>query len=200
VTATLQDLGMRGAALRVDTATSPDPGSDVRLDGAPVAAFDSGIDVVRLRIRTNPGEAEGALETIASTGELSRVALALKQCASTAGLAPATLILDEIDAGVGADLGNALAENLLALAAKHQIICITHMPQIAARGAAHLVVLKESDGNRTRVHVRPVDDDERTREIARMLGGEEGSDRRLALAAEMLGGRRTDRPRTRVRP
>jgi len=200
VTATLQELGMRGTELRVDVARSLDPASDVRVDGQPVAVFESGIDVVRLRIRTNPGESEGAIETTASTGELSRVALALKQLSAGAGSAGTTLILDEIDAGVGADLGDALAENLLALASRHQIICITHMPRIAARGATHLVVLKETDGNRTRVRVRSVTDDERTREIARMLGGEEGSERRLARASEMLGGRRSSQSGTRVRP
>jgi DNA repair protein RecN (Recombination protein N) len=200
VTATLQELGMRGTSLRADIARALDPASDVRLDGQPVAVFEHGIDVVRLRIRTNPGESEGALETIASTGELSRVALALKQLSAGAGPAGTTLILDEIDAGVGADLGDALAENLLALASRHQIICITHMPQIAARGATHLVVLKETDDHRTRVHVRSVTDDERTREIARMLGGEEGSERRLALASEMLGGRKSSPSGTRVRP
>jgi len=200
VTTTLEELGMRGTSLRADVARSHEPASDVRVDGQPVAVFDSGIDVVRLRIRTNAGESEGALETIASTGELSRVALALKQLSAGAGAAGTTLILDEIDAGVGADLGNALAENLLALASRHQIICITHMPQIAARGATHLVVLKETDGNRTRVRVRSVTDDERTREIARMLGGEEGSEPRLALASEMLGGRRSSQSGTRVRP
>ncbi len=200
VSATLQELGMRGTVLRVDVARAPDSASDVRVGGQPVAVFENGIDLVRLRIRTNPGESEGALETIASTGELSRVALALKQLSAGVGPAGTTLILDEIDAGVGADLGDALAENLLALASRHQIVCITHMPQIAARGATHLVVLKETDGNRTRVRVRSVTDVERTREIARMLGGEEGSERRLALASEMLGGQRSSQSGTRVRP
>lgn len=199
VSTALHELGMRAAALRVVVTRANDPGSDVTVDGEHVAVFEDGLDVVRMRIRTNPGETEGALETVASSGELSRVALALKEyTASRPG--GATLILDEIDAGVGADLGDALAEKLLALASRHQIVCITHMPQIAARGESHLVVLKETDGDRTRVRVRPVEDEERTREIARMLGGEEGSERRLALAAEMLVGRKADRSRSRVRP
>jgi DNA repair protein RecN (Recombination protein N) len=110
------------------------------------------------------------------------------------------LIFDEIDAGVGADLGDVLAEKLLALARPHQIICITHMAQIAARGHTHLVVVKESDHDRTRVRVSAVAGAERTREIARMLGGREGSAKRLALAEELLAGSRTARGSTRVRP
>ena len=104
------------------------------------------------------------------------------------------LIFDEIDAGVGGDLGEVLAEKLLALSAKYQIICITHMPQIAAAGHAHHVVHKRTRGDRTFVDVTPVNGVERQRELARMLGGEDGSDVRLELAAELL-----DRS-SRVRP
>ncbi|HEX5132902.1 MAG TPA: DNA repair protein RecN [Candidatus Krumholzibacteria bacterium] len=186
VTDALQRLSMRGASFRTAIAYVPDPSSPVRVGGAGVACGENGLDTVRMFIRANPGEAEGGLDAIASTGELSRVALVLKQLAAS-GLPGSTLIFDEIDAGVGADLGDALAENLLALAKYHQIICITHMPQIAARGQSHLVVRKEIDGDRTRVRVTTAAGDQRTREIARMLGGDEGSDRRRALAAELLG-------------
>ncbi|HEU4366328.1 MAG TPA: DNA repair protein RecN [Candidatus Krumholzibacteria bacterium] len=199
VTGGIQSLSMRGAVFRTDIRREPDGASPVRVDGAGVACREDGLDVVHMRVRTNPGEAEGGLDEIASTGELSRVALILKQLAAS-GAPGTTLIFDEIDAGIGADLGGALAENLLALSNRHQIICITHMPQIAARGQSHLVVQKEIDGDRTRVRVRAAEGDERTREIARMLGGDEGSDRRLALAAEMLDHRRFDRRGKHVRP
>jgi len=195
----LQGLGMRGAAFRVDIGVEAGGHAGLRVDGRNVTVFEDGTDVVRMRIRTNPGEAEGALEAIASTGELSRVALVLKELAASVD-AGATLLFDEIDAGVGADLGQALAEKLLALASRHQIVCITHMPQIAARGGAHLVVLKETDGDRTRVSVRAVERDERVREIARMLGGEAGSETRTALAIELLAPRPTLNSRNRVRP
>ncbi len=185
VTRELQRLMMRGAAFRTDVRHAPAPEGSVVVDGAPVQGFENGLDVVRMRVQTNPGEAEGPIEAVASTGELSRVALVLKEITAS-GVPGATLIFDEIDAGIGADLGEVLSEKLLALAANNQIICITHMPQIAARGHSHLVVAKETDGNRTRVRVRAAEGDERTREIARMLGGEEGSERRLALAREML--------------
>jgi DNA repair protein RecN (Recombination protein N) len=194
VTRELQRLTMRGARFRTDIRRAPAERAGIDIDGVAVEPLDNGFDIVRLRVQSNPGEAEGDLDAIASTGELSRVALVLKEL-TAAGSTGATMIFDEIDAGVGADLGEALAEKLLALAENHQIICITHMPQIAARGHLHLVVAKEIEGDRTRVRVRPAEGEERTREIARMLGGEAGSDRRLALADEML-----DRRGRRVRP
>jgi DNA repair protein RecN (Recombination protein N) len=199
VTDGIHALSMRGASFRTDIRYEEDPESRVRVAGAGVVCQEDGLDLVHMRVRTNPGEAEGGLDEIASTGELSRVALVLKQLAAS-GAPGTTLIFDEIDAGVGADLGDALAENLLALSKRHQIICITHMPQIAARGQSHLVVHKDIDGDRTRVRVHAAEGDERTREIARMLGGGEGSDRRLALAAEMLDHPHRDRRTKHVRP
>jgi DNA repair protein RecN (Recombination protein N) len=178
----LARLMMRGARFRTDIARANAP-------------LDNGLDVVRMRVQTNPGEAEGPLEEIASTGELSRIALVLKPLAGGGGT---TLIFDEIDAGVGADMGDVLAEKLLALAESHQIVCITHLPQIAARGNHHLVVLKENVKDRTRVRVRVVDGEERTSEIARMLGGSDGSEQRVALARELLDVKRSRT--TRVRP
>ncbi|HKW13118.1 MAG TPA: DNA repair protein RecN [Candidatus Krumholzibacteria bacterium] len=170
VNAGLARVMMRGARFRTDFTRADVP-------------MENGLDVVRMRVQTNPGEAEGALEEIASTGELSRIALILKPLAGGGGT---TLIFDEIDAGVGADMGDVLAEKLLALADAHQIVCITHLPQIAARGINHLVVLKENVKDRTRVRVRAVDGEDRMREIARMLGGSDGSEQRVALARELL--------------
>ena len=179
----LARLSMKGARFRTDIARAPAP-------------TDNGLDIVRMRIQTNPGESEGPLEEIASTGELSRIALVLKPLAGGSGT---TLIFDEIDAGVGADMGDVLAEKLLALAESHQIVCITHLPQIAARGHHHLVVLKENVKDRTRVRVSAAEGDDRVREIARMLGGSEGSEQRAALARELL--LEKSRPRnTRARP
>jgi len=128
------------------------------------------------------------------------MALVIKSLTGS-GSAGTTLVFDEIDAGVGADLGDVLAEKLLALAARHQILCITHMPQIAAKAPVHIGVEKEVDGARTRVKLRRLDGDERTREIARMLGGDVGSERRLALARELLASTPTrTSTSTRVRP
>jgi DNA repair protein RecN (Recombination protein N) len=177
----LGKLMMRGARFRTDIARPVDSTGGMLVNGAHI--MENGLDVVRMRVQTNPGEAEGALEEIASTGELSRIALILKPLAGGGGT---TLIFDEIDAGVGADMGDVLAEKLLALADAHQIVCITHLPQIAARGINHLVVLKENAKDRTRVRVRAVEGEDRMREIARMLGGSDGSEQRVALARELL--------------
>ncbi len=200
VTAEIAHLHMRGATFRTVVEHATDPTSPVRVGNEAVAAFDDGLDLVRMRARTNPGEAEGGVESIASTGELSRMALVIKSLTGS-GSAGTTLVFDEIDAGVGADLGDVLAEKLLALAARHQILCITHMPQIAARAPVHIGVEKEVEEARTRVKLRRLQGDERTREIARMLGGDGGSDRRLALARELLASA-PKRPATstRVRP
>lgn len=200
VTQELAHLHMRGATFRTEIAHAADSASAVRIDEKGIAVFDDGFDVVRMRARTNPGEAEGGIEAIASTGELSRIGLVLKSIASTEHDG-STLVFDEIDAGVGADLGEVLSEKLLALAERHQILCITHMPQIAARASLHVGVTKEVLGARTRVTLRRLQGDDRTREIARMLGGDGGSDHRQALARELL----TSAPRkapttTRVRP
>jgi DNA repair protein RecN (Recombination protein N) len=200
VSAELSVLHMRGAVFRTVVAREVDEASPLRVGGAGTAVFENGLDVVRMRARTNPGEAEGGVEAIASTGELSRVALVLESLTGS-GTAGTTLVFDEIDAGVGADLGAVLAEKLLALAARHQIVCITHMPQIAARAPVHLGVAKWVEGARTRVRLRRLEGDDRAHEIARMLGGDDGSDRRLALARELLTSTpRRVSARTRVRP
>jgi DNA repair protein RecN (Recombination protein N) len=185
VTAELDALMMKGATFRTEVGLAHDANGEVEVGGTPVALAEHGTDSVRLHVRPNPGEAEGPVDRIASTGETSRIALALKAL-TNAGAPGSVLIFDEIDAGVGGDLGDVIAAKLAALAHSYQIICITHMPQIAARAPRHLVVSKDTGSGRTRVRVRPVDADERRLEIARMLGGSEGSKRRLALAGELL--------------
>ncbi len=200
VTKELARLHVRGATFRTDMSHSGDAAGSVQVDGKPISVFDDGFDVVRMRARTNPGEAEGGIEAIASTGELSRIGLVLKSIASAED-GGTTIVFDEIDAGVGADLGDVLSEKLLALAERHQILCITHMPQIAARASLHVGVTKEVDGARTRVTLRRLHGDDRTREIARMLGGDGGSDHRQALARELLASAPRKPPTSsRVRP
>ena len=125
--------------------------------------------------------------------------LALKELAGT-GREGSVLIFDEVDAGIGADLGVVIAEKLLALADRHQIVCITHMPQIAARAHRHIVVVKESGARRAAVRVETLDSEGRRRELARMLGGTDGSDHRMALAREMLRQGDERKPSTRARP
>ena len=126
------------------------------------------------------------------------MALAVKSLVSI-GREGSALVFDELDAGVGADMGDVIATRLQRLGHSYQIICVTHMPQIAARAANHLVVRKAAHKGRTFARVEPVSDGDRIHEIARMLGGKSGSEKRLALAREMLHLEQTKTP-SNVRP
>ncbi len=196
MTREIGQLMMRGASFRTDISCEVAEAGDILIEGRPVHLFPDGIDRVVFHVRTNPGEAEGSVGEIASSGELSRIALALKTVVSI-GREGSVLVFDEVDAGVGADLGDVIAGKLGALAGKYQIICITHMPQIAAHARRHLVVRKRTAGGRTAASVARVEGEERMREISRMLGGD--SQKRLALAREMLQ-TESKRPSKQVRP
>ncbi len=199
MTGEMERLMMPGAKFRTVFSREEDPNSFLIMGGQPVRLHPHGTDKVEFFIQTNPGEAEGKLNETASSGEVSRIALALKKVANV-GRETSTLVFDEIDAGVGADLGEVIARELKALSKRCQIICITHMPQIAAAGDTHLVVSKTGARGRTHVEVRAVEDRERLRELARMLGGREGSEKRLALAKEMLQKGNRRKGSIRVRP
>jgi len=133
----------------------------------------SGIDIVTYRFAPNPGEPALPLARIASGGELSRVALALKAVLAAADATP-TLIFDEIDAGVGGRSGEPIGRMLARLAADPQVVCVTHLPQIAAYADAHLRIRKRLDDGRTVTEVDVLDDDGRLAELAAMLGDEAG--------------------------
>ena len=131
----------------------------------------------------NPGEPQRPLGRIASGGEASRLSLALKVVLAAADETP-LLVFDEVDAGVGGRNASALGERLRALSAFHQVVCVTHLPQVAAYADTHLVVGKRADGDRTITEVRELDADGRTAEIAAMLAGERaGSEARTAAEA-----------------
>ena len=131
----------------------------------------SGADSVRFLIATNPGQAPGALDKIASGGELSRLMLALKVVLVQGGTVP-TLVFDEVDSGVGGATAAAVGERLARVAEGVQVLVVTHSPQVAARGAAHLRVAKEGGAHRAETRVIPLDLAARREEIARMLAGE----------------------------
>jgi len=148
-------------AARFRTVVAPLPESDWSAAGR---------DRVEFEIATNPGAPFGPLAKIASGGELSRFILALKVALAEQGGA-ATMIFDEIDRGVGGAVASAIGERLGRLAETTQLLVVTHSPQVAARGAAHLLIAKASDGTVTRTGVRPLDAAGRREEIARMLSG-----------------------------
>ncbi|MDZ7894805.1 MAG: DNA repair protein RecN [Sphingobium sp.] len=144
-----------------------------------------GADRVEFEIATNPGAPFAPLMKIASGGELSRFILALKVALAQEGGAD-TMIFDEIDRGVGGAVASAIGERLHRLAAHYQLLVVTHSPQVAARGAGHLMIAKSSDGTVTRTGVRPLDEDERREEIARMLSGAEVTQEARAQAGRLL--------------
>ncbi|WBH17220.1 DNA repair protein RecN [Sphingomonas radiodurans] len=145
----------------------------------------AGRDRVEFEIATNPGAPFGPLIKIASGGELSRFILALKVALAEEGAA-ATMIFDEIDRGVGGAVASAIGERLARLAATAQLLVVTHSPQVAARGAAHLLIAKRHDGVVTRTGVRQLAPDERREEIARMLSGATITDEARAQADRLI--------------
>ncbi|MBU0556933.1 MAG: DNA repair protein RecN [Alphaproteobacteria bacterium] len=147
----------------------------------------SGKDRVEFMISTNPGAPFAPLIKIASGGELSRFILALKVALAAQGSA-GTMIFDEIDRGVGGAVAGAIGERLARLSGGGQVIVVTHSPQVAARGAAHLLIAKSSHGTITRTGVHPLDDAERREEIARMLSGAEITNEARAQAERLLEG------------
>ncbi|MBC8101311.1 MAG: DNA repair protein RecN [Cytophagales bacterium] len=168
----LADLAM--TATRFSVAIEPRP---------PTA---QGADQVEFLISPNPGEPLKPLAKIASGGEISRIMLAMKSVLSRTYSVP-TLIFDEIDAGIGGRTGTVLADKLAALSGAGQILCITHLPQIAAKGDRHFFIEKHTEKGRTRVSVAPLTGEGRVQELARMLGGARLTDTVLQHAREMLG-------------
>ena len=151
----------------------------------------TGIDQVQYLISTNPGEPMHPLDQIASGGEMSRVMLALKATVEagsrkkTAG-AQRTLIFDEIDTGIGGRAAEAVGKKLRSLAQNSQVLCVTHLPQIATFAEHHFLIEKKRAGERTRTTVREITGSERTEEIARMISGAKLTDTSLKHAEQML--------------
>ena len=146
-----------------------------------------GADKIEFLISPNPGEPLKPLAKVASGGEISRVMLAMKSVLART-LAVPTLVFDEIDTGIGGRTGTVLAEKLSALSAASQILCITHLPAIAAQGGTHFTIEKRTAKGRTAIHVAPLDAEGRVGEIARMLGGAHITPAVLEHAREMLNG------------
>ncbi len=155
-----------------------------------------GWDSVEYRIATNPGEPLKPLTEIASGGELSRVLLALKVAVEESSskskkkTTPRTLVFDEIDIGIGGRAAEAVGQKLKALGRAQQVLCVTHLPQIAAFADQHLAVEKREKDGRTQTHIRVLDDRARTHEVARMLSGAKVTDTSLQHAAQMIAGSR----------
>ncbi len=173
----LNDLAMERTTVKVDVAAR---------DGAPAA---DGFDRIDILIAPNRGEEPKPMQRIASGGELSRIQLAIAAALfrNSTRAAAATLVFDEIDAGIGGRVAETVGRKLQQLAARNQVICVTHLPQIASFGTTHFYVWKEDAAGHTRARIRRLDDaEERVSEIARMLGGEKVSASAIAHARELL--------------
>ena len=157
----------------------------IELDGDAVAFDASGADQVIYRLSPNPGEPARPLARIASGGEMSRVALAIKSVLAEADDTP-VLVFDEIDAGIGGRSADPVGRSLWALARRHQVLCVTHLPQIAAHADAQYRITKRERDGRTVTEIERLDHEGRIVELAQMLGGEVGGAATRASARELL--------------
>jgi DNA repair protein RecN (Recombination protein N) len=182
--AELLDLAMPHARVQIAVEQDEDP-AGLEVGGRHLAASDDGLDRIEVRLSANPGMPIRSLAKAASGGELSRVMLALRVVLAGVDRTP-TLVFDEVDAGVGGRTAAAVGQRLAQLARHHQVLVVTHLPQIAAYADRHFVVDKQSAGGQTRTHVRALDDGGRVTELSRMLSGMEGSGLAQAHAEELL--------------
>ena len=171
ITKELRDLGFLKAGFGVELIPCP--------------PRTSGADEARFGFAPNPGEAMRPLRDIASSGEISRVMLAVKAVLAKHDRIP-VLVFDEIDSNIGGEVGRAVGMKLQGVATTHQVLCITHLPQVAVYGRQHFVVGKDVRNGRTFAKITPVEKNDRIEEIARMLGGRDSTSVTLDHAREML--------------
>jgi DNA repair protein RecN (Recombination protein N) len=180
----LRELAMPNADLRMAVEQDDDP-TGLEVGGRRLAAGDEGLDRVEMRLSANPGLPMRPLAKAASGGELSRVMLAVRVVLAGVDRTP-TLVFDEVDAGVGGRTAAAVGQRLARLARSHQVLVVTHLPQIAAYADRHFVVEKHSAAGETSTAVRALDTGGRVTELSRMLSGMEGSGLAQAHAEELL--------------
>ena len=171
ITDQLKSLNFRGAVFEIRLTETADPGPE-------------GKDRAEFWITTNPGEPLKPLKNVASGGELSRIMLALKTVLADRDEI-GTLIFDEIDTGISGRTAQMVSEKLSRIGRSHQVLCITHLPQIAAMADHHCLIEKQSDGERTETSIREIRGEEITTELARLIGGTEITPGVLSTASEM---------------
>ncbi len=179
----LDDLKMEGSRFEVSF-TSVESSAGVPVEGGKrLEYYYEGLEKIEFLIETNPGEGLKALAKTASGGETARLMLALKNVLAQADHI-STLVFDEIDQGIGGRIGAVVGEKLYRLTPEHQVICITHLPQLAGFGEQHFQVLKELEDGRTTIQVLEISGEDRVKELATMLGGP--SEKNLESARELL--------------
>lgn len=181
VTEAMSGLGMPGGTFEVDL---------TRLDED--SARNWGIDAIDFLISANPGQKPQPLAKIASGGELSRMSLSIQVIASDGSAIP-TMVFDEVDSGIGGGVAEMVGHRLQEIGDNRQVLCVTHLPQVASLADHHFRISKVTDGKSTRTGLQVLGTDERVKELARMLGGVEITTKTLAHAAEMLAGARQKR-------
>ena len=187
ITARMQTLGMAGGRFQVEitplTTTEPAP---------------HGVDQIEFRVTANPGQPLRPLAKVASGGELSRLSLAVQ--VSCAARETRCMVFDEVDSGIGGAVAEIVGRELHSLAARAQVLCVTHLAQVAAQGHNHLRVAKLTDGKTTRTTLTHLSTDDRVEEIARMLGGVEITAKAREHAREMLKTAAASIPAVKAKP
>jgi DNA repair protein RecN (Recombination protein N) len=183
----LSGLGMPQTAFEVKFLEREEKSDEppIYVGGKKLSAL--GIDEIEFYFSPNPGEPPKPIARIASGGELSRLMLAIKSLALAPGAIP-TLLFDEVDAGIGGGVAEIVGKKLKKVAASHQVLCVTHLPQIAALADSHQLVYKEIVKDHSTTHVKKLNDQERVEEVARMLGGIKITDKTRKHAEEMVRG------------
>ena len=173
----LGDLGFKQSRLDVALTTRTPSG----ITNSQLQIASSGLDTIEFQFAPNPGEPARPLRAIASSGELARVMLALKTVLAAEDQIP-VLVFDEVDANVGGETANAVGEKMQQIAQNRQVLCITHLPQVAAPASAHYLASKQTKAGRTTSEITLLSAKERVTELTRMLGGQTEAARRHAEA------------------
>jgi DNA repair protein RecN (Recombination protein N) len=187
----LSRLGMKGARIQLRLTLGEEAGSPVQQSGRPVRVTAQGFSALAMWIEPNPGEGFRPLAKIASGGELSRLMLALVGAGLVLGSGVReglTLVLDEVDAGLGGETALAVGQAVAELGKAHQVLAVTHLAQVAARADRHGWLQKHTDGGRTRSALAWVAGDARNRELARLLSGQPDRAEALEHAKVLLEG------------
>jgi len=174
VSGQLRQLGLAHGQFRAALSPKPRERADAH-----------GLDRIEFQVTLNPGQDFGPISKVASGGELSRVSLALEVISAGATSVP-TLVFDEVDAGIGGGVAEIVGRRLRDIAASRQVLCVTHLAQVASQGEHHYRVTKLTDGETSRTNVRALSESERVEELSRMLGGVEITDTTRAHAEEMI--------------
>jgi DNA repair protein RecN (Recombination protein N) len=174
VTRAMQTLGMEGGHFEVQVSRDDD-----------TAFTPHGMDQIEFEVSANPGQPIRPLARVASGGELARISLAIQMLAA-GSLSIPTLIFDEVDSGIGGAVAEIVGRHLRQLGEERQVLCVTHLPQVAAQAHHHFMVQKTRSGRETQTAIRVLESEQRTEEVARMLGGVELTEQTLAHAREMI--------------